>query len=97
MDIEFNGFPLGPHHPNCQCHLVIIGPPSAGRTFDPAGKERAILKYLWRRIAEGREYVSLTKMARETGLSYDDCERLVAEAHVNKKIPRLTILEEVEG
>lgn len=59
-------------------------------------KERYALRYIWQRINAGRDYISLTRMSRDTGFSYDDCERLVAQAHVDRKIPRMVIVEEVE-
>lgn len=60
-------------------------------------KERYALRYVWERIQKGRDYLSLDRMSRDTGFSYDDCERLVAQAHVDRKIPRMLIVEEVEG
>lgn len=86
---------MTPLHPNCRPFLAFD---AAGRlSFSPQAKERAALQYLWQQIGKDRDYISLARMSRDTGFSYDDCDRMVAQAHVDRKIPRLIIVEEVEG
>ncbi len=48
-------------------------------------------------LANGRDYVSLRQMAQRTGLRYDQCETFLAKFHADRAIPRMTIVEEMEG
>lgn len=43
----------------------------------------------------GRDYVSLSQMARDTDLSEDLCENYVAKFNADWALPRLTVVEEV--
>lgn len=88
MELYFDGQPLKPIR--FESENFIIGERTSLR-------QQKALRYLWGEIKAGREYVSLARMSRKLGYSYDDCERLVAQAHVDRKIPRLAIVEEMEG
>lgn len=59
--------------------------------------ERVAYIYVNILLANGRHYVSLAKMAQETGLLYDQCETFVTKFHADRAIPRMVVVEEVEG
>lgn len=82
MEIYYDGIPLHPIGP------VII------QTTD---RERQALRYVWQRILADRDYVCLSQMARHTGLTYDQCENFIAKFHAERTIPRIQIVEELEG
>jgi hypothetical protein len=93
MDIEFNGIPLNP-----QQHIVWASgtaslKPLPGRTIN----ETAALRYVWRRISQGKEYISLRRMSRQLGCTEEMCENYIAKFHVERVIPRTPIIEELEG
>lgn len=87
MDIHFNGIHLNPKGSSFKL------------TVDQsASLEQTALKYLWRSvILKGKDYVSLTLMARHTKLRYDQCETFITKLKVERKIPKLRIIEEMEG
>lgn len=94
---DFTGWghaPSEPHqHPHCRSGLIIIiAPPT------PQQLERMALRYLWRAVIQkGRNYVSLDRMAKDLGLRYDQAETFVTKFHAERKIPRLLVVEEIEG
>jgi hypothetical protein len=59
--------------------------------------EIATLNYVWGRVIRGFDYVCLVKMSKALGFRYDLCETLVVKLQAEGRIPRLSIVEEVEG
>lgn len=95
----------GVNHPNCRASmrfgdsLDTLGPHIPLKKFTVVldRHTRMVRKYVWQQIARGRDYVSLVKMAKTLGLRYDQCETAITILHAERKIPRMVIVEEVEG
>lgn len=67
-------------------------------TFSVYSIEVIALRYIWQEVIQkNRDYIRLSKMAHDTGLRYDQCESMVTKFHAERRIPRLQIVEEVEG
>lgn len=50
--------------------------------------------YILDRIMAGRDYLSLTTMARDTSLSLGACEQYVHQFAVDRQLPDVAVLEE---
>lgn len=59
--------------------------------------ERFSYAYLRAQVANDRMYISLRQMAKDTGMTEEQCETFIAKFIAERKIPRLQIVEEMEG
>lgn len=84
--------------PDDQPVMFVIQSAGSGTTATIYNPEQHALRYIWHKvILKDKDYISLARMSRHTGLSYDKCETFVAKFHAEHKIPRLTVIEEMEG
>lgn len=90
-----------PKHPNCRAYVRFgtsdpIPIKGLEITFDH--HTDWVRKYVWKQVARGRDYVSLTKMAAALGLRYDQCETAFTILRAEHKVPTdVVVVEEVEG
>ena len=58
--------------------------------------ETIAYKYVLKVLFKGRRWLSLTRMAKDLNLTYDQCETFMTIFHAQQIIPRMTIIEEAE-